>query len=288
MNSLRIVDSVWSRIALLIVIFFLSTSWLWFLVYVVRPTTSTESNNLKNFETNSSDYSKSHVNEIDTDKTNPESDHDDGDAITFPTNIKQLKNLAKILSSYYETNRNYVLVLFSCAYLYKQTFAIPGSVFLNLLGGAIFGTSIAFVLCSILTAIGSSFAFGLSHLVGRSIVIKYFPDKIQIFQQTIVEQKQKSKTSLFLTLISLRLFPMTPNWFLNIASPIIGVPIHQFFPSVLIGLMPYNYLTVQTGSILSDLIAVDNIMSIKTAIILVTTSLAFMAPTIKRLISMRT
>ena len=28
---------------------------------------------------------------------------------------------------------------------------------------------------------------------------------------------------------------MSPNWFLNMASPILNVPIHLFFPSVLIG-----------------------------------------------------
>ena len=33
----------------------------------------------------------------------------------------------------------YVVVLFVSAYLFKQTFAIPGSVFLNALAGAVFG-----------------------------------------------------------------------------------------------------------------------------------------------------
>ena len=36
-------------------------------------------------------------------------------------------------------------------------------------------------------------------------------------------------------LLSLRLFPVTPNWFLNMASPIVGIPILPFFISVFIG-----------------------------------------------------
>ena len=36
-------------------------------------------------------------------------------------------------------------------------------------------------------------------------------------------------------LLSLRLFPVTPNWFLNMASPIVGIPIMPFFISVFIG-----------------------------------------------------
>lgn len=50
--------------------------------------------------------------------------------ITFPSNLEQLKELAQIMSKYSETNFQYVLLLFSSAYLFKQTFAIPGSVFL--------------------------------------------------------------------------------------------------------------------------------------------------------------
>jgi hypothetical protein len=33
-----------------------------------------------------------------------------------------------------EEHGTYVLILFSSAYLFKQTFAVPGSVFLNVLG----------------------------------------------------------------------------------------------------------------------------------------------------------
>ena len=41
--------------------------------------------------------------------------------------------------------------------------------------------------------------------------------------------------SLLLAMISLRLFPMSPNWLLNIASPLLGVPVPLFFTSVLLG-----------------------------------------------------
>ena len=41
--------------------------------------------------------------------------------------------------------------------------------------------------------------------------------------------------SLFFFLLFLRLFPMSPNWFLNMASPILNIPIHLFFMSVFIG-----------------------------------------------------
>lgn len=54
---------------------------------------------------------------------------------------------------------------------------------------------------------------------------------------------------------------MTPNFFLNISSPILNIPVTQFFFSILIGLIPYNFIGVQTGSILSQITSLDSIFS---------------------------
>ena len=48
-------------------------------------------------------------------------------------------------------------------------------------------------------------------------------------------------------LVSVRCFPFTPNWFVNLACPIVGIPVEIFFLSLLLGLIPYNYLTCQVG-----------------------------------------
>jgi len=45
----------------------------------------------------------------------------------------------KYISIFKDSHRGYVIILFVSAYLFKQTFAIPGSVFLNALAGAVFG-----------------------------------------------------------------------------------------------------------------------------------------------------
>lgn len=48
-------------------------------------------------------------------------------------------------------------------------------------------------------------------------------------------QVEENRNSLFFFLLFLRLFPMTPNWFLNLTSPILNIPVTQFFFSVFIG-----------------------------------------------------
>jgi len=48
----------------------------------------------------------------------------------FPSDLEDLKSLASLLKQYRRDNFGYVVLLFCSAYLYKQTFAIPGSVFM--------------------------------------------------------------------------------------------------------------------------------------------------------------
>ena len=109
-------------------------------------------------------------------------------------------------------------LLCSLAYLFKQTFAVPGSVFLNVLAGAIFSTGPGFLLCSSLTAIGATLCYSLARAVGKDAAMDYFPERVERFRVRLEENKQE----LPLFLLFLRLFPMSPNWALNMASGVLG------------------------------------------------------------------
>lgn len=50
--------------------------------------------------------------------------------LKFPSDLEELRELAETLRFYKQEHHGYVLVLFCSAYLYKQSFAIPGSSFL--------------------------------------------------------------------------------------------------------------------------------------------------------------
>ena len=50
--------------------------------------------------------------------------------LRFPSSINELRTMSAMLKLYTRTHPTCVLVLFCSAYIYKQTFAIPGSVFL--------------------------------------------------------------------------------------------------------------------------------------------------------------
>ncbi|XP_077997227.1 transmembrane protein 41A-like [Glandiceps talaboti] len=194
--------------------------------------------------------------------------------VSFPTNLEELTSLAALLQRYQAAHQGYILLLFCSAYLYKQAFAIPGSVFLNVLAGALFGPWTSVPLVCILSAIGATCCYFISYSFGYKYIHYYFPEKLQYLQQKIHENSD----SLFFFLLFSRLFPMTPNWFLNIASPLLDIPVSQFFFSVLLGLIPYNLVCVQTGCILSEIKSMDSIFTTWTLCKLVIVAVSALLP----------
>ncbi|XP_069554715.1 transmembrane protein 41A-A [Brachyistius frenatus] len=177
--------------------------------------------------------------------------------LKFPSDLDELRELAELLQFYKTEHTGYVLLLFCSAYLYKQSFAIPGSSFLNILAGAIFGAYHGLLLACVLTTVGSTICYFLSQAFGKRYIVNLFPEKVSMLQRKVEENQD----CLFFFLLFLRFFPMTPNWFLNMSAPIVNIPITSFFCSVFIGLLPYNFICVQTGVMLSEVSSLDDLFS---------------------------
>ncbi|XP_072513792.1 transmembrane protein 41A-B [Salminus brasiliensis] len=189
-----------------------------------------------------------------------EEEHEEERSLHFPSDLDELRELAELLKFYKRQHTGYVLLLYCSAYLYKQSFAIPGSSFLNMLAGALFGPWHGLFIACVLTTVGSTNCYLLSRTFGKRHIVRLFPDKVAMLQR----KAEENRSSLFFFLLFLRFFPMTPNWFLNITSPILNIPIPIFFFSVLIGLIPYNFICVRTGAILSEITSLDDIFSCRT------------------------
>jgi len=192
----------------------------------------------------------------------------------FPKSFADLNKLAALLGLYKEKHLMYVVLLFSSAYLYKQCFAIPGSFLMNILAGAIFGPFYGFPLVCLLTGCGATGCYLFSKFFGKHYVDYYFHDKVEYFQK-----KVKANTdSLFFFLLFVRLFPMSPNWLLNIISPVVNIPIAHYSASAFIGLMPYNFICVEAGSILSELTSVNDLLTFSVVIKMMSAALMALIP----------
>ncbi|XP_036401627.1 transmembrane protein 41A-B-like isoform X2 [Megalops cyprinoides] len=103
-------------------------------------------------------------------------------SLKFPSDLEELRELAELLQFYKTEHTGYVLLLYCSAYLYKQSFAIPGSSFLNMLAGALFGPWEGLLLACLLTTVGSTNCYFLSRTFGKRHIVQLFPDKVAMLQ----------------------------------------------------------------------------------------------------------
>uniref|UniRef100_A0A914VGN0 Transmembrane protein 41A n=1 Tax=Plectus sambesii TaxID=2011161 RepID=A0A914VGN0_9BILA len=176
-------------------------------------------------------------------------------AWSLPKHFDNFTAIADQFKIYQQHHFNYITTVFVAAYLYKQTFAIPGSFFLNVIAGALFGLYAGFVLVCLLTTLGATLCYLFSELFGREYVLYYFGQRLTYLQQKLDDNSNR----LLPFLLFARMFPISPSWLLNIVAPFLNIPLPIFALSALVGLAPYNFVCVQAGYILSDLRSWDDI-----------------------------
>ena len=74
-----------------------------------------------------------------------------------------------------------------CAtYIFMQTFMIPGTIFMSLLAGALFGVVKGVILVVFTATSGASSCYFLSKLIGRPLVNWLWPEKLRFFQTEVL------------------------------------------------------------------------------------------------------
>ena len=170
-------------------------------------------------------------------KVSPEDEKD----LKFPRTLEDAKLLGQVLSRYKEQYYAQVFGGFLCTYVFLQTFAIPGSIFLSIISGFLFPFPLALTAVCFCSATGASFCYLLSYLVGRRLVRHYLPERAAQWSSKVEAQRG----NLLSYIIFLRITPFLPNWFINIVSPVIGVPLPPFWFGSFIGVAPPSFVFIQ-------------------------------------------
>ncbi|KAI3822326.1 hypothetical protein L1987_09915 [Smallanthus sonchifolius] len=205
--------------------------------------------------------------------TLPDSDYS---FLKLPRNIEDLHILRDHLESYTRDYTMQVLVVYCTVYICMQTFMIPGTVFLSLLAGSLFGVLKGVALVVFAATAGASSCYFLSNIIGRPIISSLWPDKLVFFQ----DQVAKRRGGLLNYMLFLRLTPTLPNTFINVASPIVNVPYRIFFLATSVGLIPAAYLTVRAGIALGELRSVGDLYDIRSIGTLFLIGIASITPTL--------
>ncbi|GMI96171.1 hypothetical protein like AT4G17790 [Hibiscus trionum] len=196
--------------------------------------------------------------------------------LRLPRTLEDLHILRDHLETYTSDYTIQVLVGYCVVYIFMQTFMIPGTVFMSLLAGALFGVLKGVALVVFTATAGASSCYFLSKLVGRPLVVSLWPDKLSFFQAQVAQRR----ASLLNYMLFLRLTPTLPNTFINVASPIVDVPYRVFFTATFIGLIPAAYITVRAGIALGELQSVGDLYDFNSIATLFLIGIVSVTPTL--------
>ncbi|KAG7166213.1 Transmembrane protein 41B-like [Homarus americanus] len=185
-------------------------------------------------------------------KNFPELEDDEYQYMKLPMDIEDAKNLGRVLSHY------------------KDRY------FAEVLAGFLFRWELALLLICFCSATGASFCYLLSYLAGRPIVLKYLPERTKSWQEKV----DKQRDNLLFYIIFLRITPFLPNWFINISSPIINVPLWPFWLGTFFGVAPPSILAVQAGTTLYQLTSSSDAFSLMSVVLLAAAAILSLVPII--------
>jgi uncharacterized membrane protein YdjX (TVP38/TMEM64 family) len=205
---------------------------------------------------------------------------EDQDALKFPKNLEDLRRLNAILSVYIDQHFTNVYVTYFITYVYLQSFSIPGSMWLSILGGALFNFWLALFTVSLCSALGASVAFLISASLGSVAVMRLIGERIEKWNEQLVNHKQHMFNYMFV----LRVLPLPPNWVINLGAPHLEVPLGAFFWATFLGVAPPSFIHVQAGAALDRLSSSDELQLVTpiNILCLVAVALAALVPVFVR------
>ncbi|KAF9549811.1 Transmembrane protein 41B, partial [Lunasporangiospora selenospora] len=100
------------------------------------------------------------------------------DWLKFPRSAEDVQHLSILLNAYVSEHYYNVLFCFIATYVAMQAFAIPGSVMLSVLGGALFKFWVGFPVVLMCATVGSTICYCLSYYLMHPIVEKYLQKRV--------------------------------------------------------------------------------------------------------------
>ncbi|CAG9858371.1 unnamed protein product [Phyllotreta striolata] len=206
--------------------------------------------------------------------TFPKVSDEESQYIKIPWNIEDAKHLGIVLNKYKTEHYYQVMAGVFITYIFLQTFAIPGSLFLSIMSGFLFPFFTALALVCTCSMVGASLCFMLSQLLGRKLVLRYFPAKAESWAL----QVERHRSNMFNYMVFLRVTPLLPNWFINLTAPVIGVPLYPFAFGTFVGVAPPSFIAIQGGQTLNEMTESDSAFSLWSAMLLIVFGVVSLVP----------
>lgn len=201
--------------------------------------------------------------------------------LSLPRSFAELKEARASLALVAEAFPVRLLLLLTGAQIFLQSFMIPGSVALNVLGGSLFSFPVALAYSTVSSTCGAAANYCLVHALLKDAVWTLFPVRVATFAREL----RRHQAHLLHYMLFLRVTPIFPAWFINLAAPIVEVPLLSvFMPATAVGHQPINLITIQAGRALYRMESLRDLYSFKNVLFMMAVgALALVHPVARRL-----
>ncbi|KAL1745757.1 hypothetical protein HDZ31DRAFT_62847 [Schizophyllum fasciatum] len=175
--------------------------------------------------------------------------------LRIPKSFDQLKDLNFLLKKYRDIYPFRVLICYIITYLFLQAFSLPGSMYLSILGGAVWGVARALPLVCVCVASGATLCYLISAALGPALLtLPRVQAKLDKWATTI----RQNKENVISFLIVLRIAPLPPHWVVNVVCPHVGIGVVPFWISTALGILGVSVIHTTIGGGLDEMTSADD------------------------------
>ncbi|KAJ7494588.1 hypothetical protein B0H11DRAFT_908791 [Mycena galericulata] len=185
----------------------------------------------------------------------PTLEEDDRPKLKIPKSFAQLQDLNGILKKYRDIFPYRIFICFVVTYLFLQAFSLPGSMYLSILGGAVWGMPIALPLVCVCVATGATLCYLISSALGPALLTL---PKWKAMLDRWARKIQRNQDNMISFLIVLRIAPLPPHWVVNLIAPHVGISIPVFWISTALGILGVSVIHTTIGGGLDEMTSSDD------------------------------
>ncbi|KAF8515389.1 oxalate transporter [Hysterangium stoloniferum] len=180
----------------------------------------------------------------------PTLDEADRPLLRIPKSFDQLKELNALLKKYRDIYPYRIVICWTTTYLFLQAFSLPGSMYLSILGGAVWGVWRAIPMACTAVATGATLCYLISAALGPALLaLPKFKERLDRWAEKVDAQR----ANLISFLIVIRIAPFPPHWVVNVICPHVGIGIPIFWMSTWFGILGVTIIHTTIGSGLDEM-----------------------------------
>ncbi|KAI0671954.1 oxalate transporter [Trametes maxima] len=175
--------------------------------------------------------------------------------LKIPKSFVELQALNTLLKKYRDIYPYRIVVCYVITYFFLQAFSLPGSMYLSILGGAVWGVPRALPLACACVATGATLCYLISAALGPALLtMPKWKAKLDVW----ADKLRAHKDDMISFLIVLRIAPLPPHWVVNVLCPHVGIGIIPFWISTFLGIFGVTVIHTTIGGSLDDMTSADD------------------------------